>query len=439
MGGVSAMSMCGLICILAVPIAWWNMSAIIPPNHVGIRYNAFSKAVDYSDYFVPGRHFAGPMVSFILFPTSILNSQMELVSRTSEGYPLTLKMSFQYQIIPEHVLELYRAYNVKYELVIVRNARDAMMKAVSQYSATDFFMKRQSIIDDMHKLLQERLIQSYVNCWWIQFDDVQQSHTFEDNLLRAQLQEWFVYTKEAQQIVSAIQANTSVLKAEFEKNISIVNSTAIADCALLISKAEAQAQVFLREAEANATLMVDSAQATSSTIVRQTAATGELKYQAASAEGNKLKLTEEASANKRSVALEGLRLKYWKELLGLSAAGLVQLQRIVGNSYKKLEDVNFFFGFENSYATADGNAAAKAPSARTSAARVAELAAIGGGEAGAAAANAVEAGSHSAGSGRALSEVPGYELHQEQESFSLPFNWEHVPQQLSSLQEHPEF
>merc|ERR1712157_688449 len=97
--------------------------------------------------------------------------------------------------------------------------------------------------------------------------------------------------------------------------------------------------------------------------------------------GNAEVLAERAEANMRKVKLQGLRLQYWKEKMGLSEDGMVQFQRLLG-SYKHLEDVKFLFGFENTYATAEASPGAAAPAAvgagGSGMARDVEMAAISG-------------------------------------------------------------
>lgn len=379
---------CGCGCLVVFIVPWLvvtNLFAAVPPNHVGIQFDTFSKQVDKTRLFDAGRHFTGPFVQYITFPLNIQNVQMELESRTAEGYPLILKVEFQYQLNPGKILELYEHYTVKYAPVFQRNVRAALMKSVSDYDASDLFLKRKAILDDMEGRIDSILRESYATCWGVQFDDVKQPDVFENTLLQTELQRWFAQTKLAEQRISAIQANTSVLKAEFDKNISVVNSTATAECKYIISQAEADAKNYENEAQANGTLLLDAANAYSSSIMREATAQGELEYQEATAEGNGKVLAERAQALMRSVKVQGLQLQYWKEKIGLSADGMVHFQRLLG-SYKHLEDVKFLFGFKNTYATAEASPGVgdpatdsmSAPGAGGGAAERIQMAAVGG-------------------------------------------------------------
>jgi hypothetical protein len=350
-------------------------SAVVEPNHIGIKRKAITNQVDLNRVYHSGRHWWEPLTTFVLFPTTVQNVKMEFTSRTSEGYPLNLKAEFQYQLIPDKITELYSHYTVKYEAVYQRNVRAEMMKAMSEYDASALFKKRVEILKDMETRVDRVLRDSYARCWSVQFDDVMQPAAFEKTLLLTQLQEWYSRQKLAEQRTSAIEAGTQVLEAEFNKNISVVNSTATQKCKYIISQATAYASNYENEAQSNATLLTDKAKAEGSVVEREVGAAAELRYQEALAQGDSSVLKEKAEANMRSTKLEGLRLRYWKNEVKLSEAGLVQFQKLLG-SYERLENVTFLFGFGNSYASADASLSQQppGPSSLPSVSQVAALA-----------------------------------------------------------------
>lgn len=379
---------CGsCLCIMFLVV--FMFTSAVMPNHMGIKYNSLTKHSDLTATYGPGRHWSSPTTSYILFPTTLQNVHLQMISRTNEGFPITLEVTVQYRLMQDKIVEIYKEFNIKYEQVYIRNIRDQLMKVISDYSASDFYAIRGEILTKMKKLLVQRLAKTYAEIWDIQFNDVAQSTGFEQTLLRAQLQNWFAKTKMQEQKVSAVKAHTAVIKAIFDANISNVNSTATNECAFLTSKASAQASIYLQEAEANATLLIDQAKANGTRIVQESSALAELVFQKASAEGNGLVLTEKAHADQRETQLQGLQMHYWKTIVGLSDTALVAFQKLVGDAYKQLEDVTFLFGFKNTYATADVSKPSATQAGSPSTARAIELAAITGNAAGAAAANVV--------------------------------------------------
>jgi len=363
-------------CAVTTYLLLLGTSAVVLPNTIGIRMSSITNKVDLSTTYPAGRHWFQPFSKFVIFPLNVQNVPMRLTTRTAEGYPLDIKAEFQYQLLPEKVTDLYNHYTINYEQVYQRNVRAAMMKAMSDYDAPAIFKKRADILRDMETRVDQVLRESYAMCWGVQFDDVKQPEAFEKTLLLTQLQEWFSKQKLAEQHISAIQAKTQVLKAEFNKNISVVSSTADNRCQYIMSAATAQSSNYENEAKSNATLLTDRATAQGSVIQREAVAHAELKYQESLAEGNAEVLKEQAEATMRKTQLEGLRLAYWKEHMQLTAAGLVQFQKLLG-SYEKLNNVTFLFGFENAYATADATPAGHLATARI-AGNTAQLAAIAG-------------------------------------------------------------
>merc|ERR1719387_2015121 len=102
MGGVACL---GFFVFLYVSIQC--LFAVIPPNHVGVRYNSFTKDVDYSRVFEPGRHFTGPLSTYILFPTTVQFMKLKLITRTNDGFPVTLGVTIEYQLKKDMVIKIY--------------------------------------------------------------------------------------------------------------------------------------------------------------------------------------------------------------------------------------------------------------------------------------------------------------------------------------------
>lgn len=341
-------------CLVLLYIFIFATSAVVEPNHVGISMSSITNKVDLTQVYHAGRHWFQPFTKFVMFPMTVQNVPMKMTTRTSDGYPLDIKAEFQYKLMPEHITDLYNQYTIKYESVFQRNVRASIMKAMSEYNAPALFQARVDILADMEQRIDRVLRESYATCWSVQFDDIGQPATFERTLLLTQLQEWFSRQKLAEQKISAIQAKTQVVEAEFDKNISVVSSTASNKVQYILSEATARSSNYQNEALSNSTLLTDKAKATGSIIERQTKAHAELTYQEALATGNAGVLAEKAEATMRSTKLEGLRLKYWKDEVNLSETGLVEFQKVLG-SYDNLKDVTFLFGFKNAYATADAS------------------------------------------------------------------------------------
>jgi hypothetical protein len=91
--------------------------ATLEPVEYGLNFNAITMSVENITYSVAGLYFLGFGHWFVRYPRIIQTIEFSatgadhlLHTRTSDGLPLTLGLSFQYRYIPEHLYELYLTY-----------------------------------------------------------------------------------------------------------------------------------------------------------------------------------------------------------------------------------------------------------------------------------------------------------------------------------------
>lgn len=128
----------------------------------GLDYNGILMTVA-QEPMDAGLHFLGPGHSFIKFPNTYQNVQFSsgdhdlLHTRTSDGLPLTLGVSFQYTLKREELHALYMEYKLDYPAVIFNMATHEIANKASQYTAYNFFNDKQSIATAMQTALNEYL------------------------------------------------------------------------------------------------------------------------------------------------------------------------------------------------------------------------------------------------------------------------------------------
>jgi hypothetical protein len=74
-------------------------------------------------------------------------------SRTLDGLEVTLEISFQYALQPEHLYDLYNEFGTKYTQVFQNVAIDILTEEATSYTAYDFFMDRGKIKDDFQTVI----------------------------------------------------------------------------------------------------------------------------------------------------------------------------------------------------------------------------------------------------------------------------------------------
>ena len=154
MSGNGGGTLCGVCtCFIVIPSFIMIMMSFssLPTVEYGLDYNAITLTVDNKTYDSAGLYFLGLGHSFIKFPRTIQTIEFNaahddlLHTRTLDGLPLTLGVSFQYRYIPQHLYELYRAYKLKHVHVYENTATAVIANVACNYSAYTFFNDKQGI------------------------------------------------------------------------------------------------------------------------------------------------------------------------------------------------------------------------------------------------------------------------------------------------------
>ena len=151
---MSGGTLCGVCtCFIVIPSFIMIMMSFssLPTVEYGLDYNAITLTVDNRTYDSAGLYFLGLGHSFIKFPRTIQTIEFNaahadlLHTRTLDGLPLTLGVSFQYRYIPQHLYELYRGYKLKHVHVYENTATAVIANVACNYSAYTFFNDKQGI------------------------------------------------------------------------------------------------------------------------------------------------------------------------------------------------------------------------------------------------------------------------------------------------------
>ena len=150
-GGGTLCGVCtGFIVIPSFIMIMMSFSSLQSVEY-GLDYNAITLTVDNRTYDSAGLYFLGLGHSFIKFPRTIQTIEFNaahadlLHTRTLDGLPLTLGVSFQYRYIPQHLYELYRGYKLKHVHVYENTATAVIANVACNYSAYTFFNDKQGI------------------------------------------------------------------------------------------------------------------------------------------------------------------------------------------------------------------------------------------------------------------------------------------------------
>ncbi|KAL1512042.1 hypothetical protein AB1Y20_005316 [Prymnesium parvum] len=191
-GGGALAAAC--VCFIVVPAVVLIVLSFqtLEPIEYGLNFNAITMSLDNMTYSLAGLYFLGFGHWFIRFPRVIQTIEFNnfrgtlLHTRTSDGLPLTLGLSFQYRYIPEKLHTLYLTYKGEHQTVYVNTATAVIANVACNYSAYTFFNDKQGIARDMQitlaRIFREQL---YANIEALQINQVDLPNSFQDAILES--------------------------------------------------------------------------------------------------------------------------------------------------------------------------------------------------------------------------------------------------------------
>lgn len=236
----------------------------VPPLHYGLKYNALNKMADTENVYTSGRYLVGPWNSFLIFPATTQNIEFtneprigmagarmaSLHSRTREGLSLHLQISLQYKLLEEQIGKLYTEFNMGFQDMYISVIRDVIIKTAAEYHAPQLWNERRELGDEMQRRVDKALKRTYAECWGLQLLFIDLPDRFESAIVNTQVQKQNILTQENAQAAARIRAETSVIQAQFENNVTVTLAGGRADYQLITKTAEAQARQNRIDAEA---------------------------------------------------------------------------------------------------------------------------------------------------------------------------------------------
>lgn len=131
---------------------------------LGLRQSRTTGKVYRDNVYESGNYALGPDSIFLIYPASIQNIELpnlSIWSKTSEndaGTLLSIDVSFQYELIPNQLGELYDKVGTNYETLIKNLVISAIKNEAVNYGADDFLTKRRiiegTILKEVYKVLE---------------------------------------------------------------------------------------------------------------------------------------------------------------------------------------------------------------------------------------------------------------------------------------------
>jgi len=238
---------CGIFLLIIILMFSWDT---VEPTEWGIKYNSISKNLEREHIYEGGRYLIFLFNSFVTFPRILKTIEFSnrkgaqavaLKTRTQEGLALEISLSFQYQLIPKELPDLYAMSNVDYEVTFVRIARDMILQVAGTYPAPKYWEERTQIGDDMKRQLNHELRKAHADCVHLQLLQVELPTSYEDSIILTQVEMQNSKMKKFEQDAAIIRKEIDILSSETNQVIRFIQASADADSYLLQQTAKATA------------------------------------------------------------------------------------------------------------------------------------------------------------------------------------------------------
>lgn len=242
-----------LLCIL-LPMSLHKIEA----DEVGIARNGLTEKIYLNSEgkaFTEGRHVLTPASEFFLFKRTVQTLDFEsdpIRCLSSEGLQMELKITLQYELDTDHVMEVLTKYGKEetWKVYINTLARDALMDVCSNYTADDYFHYRaeieKSLFDSAILYFEEG--DTHARAVVLNLRNVQHPTNFvNSNQDKQEIeQEKDRLIREREDLVT--KETTILLKAREEAKIKLINANATAEATIETALATVPATMAKAEA-----------------------------------------------------------------------------------------------------------------------------------------------------------------------------------------------
>lgn len=220
---------CAVACVTGIVLLILGFSSLEATEY-GLDYSWLSKTIS-PHVMENGLYFIGIGHSFIKFPRNVQTVEFSkernanrpaIESRTSDGLEVTLEISFQYSLQPEHLFSLYNRYGENFKQVIQNVAIDILTEEATGYTAYNFFMDRGKIKDDFQNALNKELNSTcFSNVQFLQLRSVDLPTKFEQAIQESEVKKQDIQKATAELNKVRIETDTLMKSAFIQKNVTI--------------------------------------------------------------------------------------------------------------------------------------------------------------------------------------------------------------------------
>jgi len=255
-----------LLVFIIIMASSWD---VIAPTQTGLLKNTFTGVIDMTTPYEAGRYFVGPTMRFIHFPANLItlsfgnNSRDEqgpILARTGAdaqagggGQPVSLSISFQYQIPAASIAWIYNTFTMNWDDKLMRFAQQAVTNVAQEFTPRAFWTERAAVERAMLLAVKNSLWENgKVEVTELQLRAVGFQTSYENTIIGIQLQEQLRVTKSYQLEVTRVVKEVDLMQSETDASVTEINAEAARDKAVI--EGQANANALRRETQARSNM-----------------------------------------------------------------------------------------------------------------------------------------------------------------------------------------
>jgi hypothetical protein len=227
---------CGLCCVIIIVASFLIGFSFrkLDANEVGINFSANSQTLDYTKLYDGGTYFVGLGHSFYKFPKTVQELKLvgsdAVAGRTKDGMVLTMncRVLFRYNISVDGLAFLVLTLNEKYTPFFSNITRSHVRDVASQYTAFEFWTKRDNITTAMMQRMTTELQEWHATVENFLLLNFELPKEFGDAITETDVQKQAKEKVQFEQEVAVTETQTRILSASKQIDIIALEANATA-------------------------------------------------------------------------------------------------------------------------------------------------------------------------------------------------------------------
>lgn len=205
-------------------------------NEYALKQDLITREIN-SQVYEEGLYSIGFWCRFIKFPSIYRTIAFSddsgdnydvIAAQTSDGLDISIELSFQFRLNKTEILDLYSEFGEDYVQYYITVARGELRNVAADYKAVEFFYNRSLVSTAMGAVLQGKQSELHCEIGGFQLRETTFPRAFEEAIEDVVVAQQDIQTALYEQQAARVRAETEIIQAQAEYNITIIEAQAVA-------------------------------------------------------------------------------------------------------------------------------------------------------------------------------------------------------------------